>query len=1205
VPVGADFEDIGNLNGYSEDAIQVIPISIDGGTKWNGSHKSRRDCYASRSLDESPRTMLFIYPRIAWAVPLTLVCASVAINGCSRTKYRVQADREAYHVIAERNVDPRWCVADYSIEIDPRSRYFDPCDPDCPPMPPDDPASHRYMHFVDGKKGWRYWHCAGDRIELENPTWREALGDYVEVGEDGSVKLSVDSALKLAYVHSPSHQDQLETLYLSALDVTRERFRLDTQFFGGYDLDYAHKGSLVPARLGYDPVLARFVVYPPFDDPGSENNRLTVGRPSAANPTLQLRRRFATAGELLVGFANSFVFEFTGGDANLGASLVDFTFFQPLLRGAGKDVALEGLTFRERALLADLRAYSQYRQGFYTRVAIGELGVAGPQRGSGDTSVAVFSGLGGLGGYVGLLQQLQQIRNAEDSLNLQLRTLARLEAFLDVGVIDLVQVDQFRQSIENERANLLLSQNGYQIALDRYKTDTLGLPPDLPVELDDSLIRQFQFVAREATAVQDSIVELQGRVGKIAGLQNLVTKIAELQDDLGQIAELEDLVDKVAELRNRVAELPDDAGVEPIRQLLTDVLRLVETVQRRLDEDIARMEEAVPAGERTVTHEDRKEFQGDREQLREDLVHLKQQSEEAKAKLSTLLDGLSEETEDATVRENVVWLGDLLHLVQGYILVQARARPGVESIGQILEDAFTVVETVRRQLDDVQSDLARMEEAGPAGEQTMTDAERERIRLVREVLREGSANLEQQFQEAKAKLTTLLDGLSEETKDATVRENAVWLRDLLQLVEGCALVQARVHLQLEPIRQVLTDVFELVEPAGRLLDDAEADVARMEEAVPAREQAMIDEEKKTFQLDREQLRQGLADLKRQFEEARAELEGLREGLSEQTRTATTRKMVVWLSKFYRLGQVSILVQARARLETVTVESIELSSQDAFEIALANRLDFMNARAALTDRWRSIQLNADALQSVLNVTASGDIRTARNSPVSFRAPTGSLRLGLEFDAPFTRLLERNDYRESLIDYQRSRRGFIQSRDALQLGLRALLLDIERIRKDLEIQRRAVSIAIRRVDMTQAELYAPVPPPQPGQRAAQFGPTAAFNLLSAQSALRDTQNRFLSAWLNYYAAKMRLARELGIMMLDDEGRWIETPIPSSAHGNPLDGDSPLPEDLALPPPAIPTEWADLVQLLPEAPDPPSPVVVEPADDPAGKGSIESVQ
>ena len=255
-----------------------------------------------------------------------LVSFVIAAGGCSRTEHRLQADREAYDVIAERNADQRWHAADYSIEIDPRSRYFDPHDPDRPPMPQDDPVSHQYMHLVDGMKGWKHWDENGERIELENPAWREALAEYVEVGEDGSVKLNIDSALRLAYVHSPSHQNQLETLYLSALDVTTERFRLDTQFFGGYGATYENN------RL-------------------TKNDQLTLG----ADPVLQARRRFATAGELLVGFANSFVVEFTGSSANFASSLANFSFVQPLLRGAGRDVALEQLTFVERALLANLR----------------------------------------------------------------------------------------------------------------------------------------------------------------------------------------------------------------------------------------------------------------------------------------------------------------------------------------------------------------------------------------------------------------------------------------------------------------------------------------------------------------------------------------------------------------------------------------------------------------------------------------------------------------------------------------------------------------------------------------------------------------------------------------------------------------------------------------------------------------------------------
>ena len=69
----------------------------------------------------------------------------IVVCGCTRAKHRLQADHDAYNVIAERNCDPRWNATDYAIDVDPRSRYFDAYDPDCAPMPQDDPVSHGYM----------------------------------------------------------------------------------------------------------------------------------------------------------------------------------------------------------------------------------------------------------------------------------------------------------------------------------------------------------------------------------------------------------------------------------------------------------------------------------------------------------------------------------------------------------------------------------------------------------------------------------------------------------------------------------------------------------------------------------------------------------------------------------------------------------------------------------------------------------------------------------------------------------------------------------------------------------------------------------------------------------------------------------------------------------------------------------------------------
>ncbi len=421
-------------------------------------------------------------PRNLMPTPASLAATGLLLtvfSGCSLRDYVTRANSDVQQVVYQASTDPRWAQTDFTIDMDPRSRFYDPYDPVKQPMPPDDPAAHVYMHCVNCMKGWPCWHCNGDRSELENPAWRDRLGEYVVIDEEGNVVLSLDSALQLAYINSPDYQNQLETVYLSALDVTTERFRLDTQFFGGNTTRYDHLGRLIPGGPNNPGGELRG---------GGESNRLTTTN------DFQITRNFATAGQLLVGFANSFVWQFAGPNRNTGAfSLLNFNLVQPLLRGAGRDVALERLTRVERGMLSNLRQLERYRQGFFTDIAVGQ-GVGGVSRlggFQGGTGLTGFSGtgLGGLGGvgaatgfgggffgggaagagagggtglagggagqvggFIGLLQSSQEIRNTQLSLDLQLRTLALLEANLEAGTIDLTQVDQFRQNIETLRA---------------------------------------------------------------------------------------------------------------------------------------------------------------------------------------------------------------------------------------------------------------------------------------------------------------------------------------------------------------------------------------------------------------------------------------------------------------------------------------------------------------------------------------------------------------------------------------------------------------------------------------------------------------------------------------------------------------------------------------------------------------------------------
>ncbi len=74
-----------------------------------------------------------------------------------------------------------------------------------------------------------------------------------------------------------------------------------------------------------------------------------------------------------------------------------------------------------------------------------------------------------------------------------------------------------------------------------------------------------------------------------------------------------------------------------------------------------------------------------------------------------------------------------------------------------------------------------------------------------------------------------------------------------------------------------------------------------------------------------------------------------------------------------------LVQARARTESALLPEVDLEPRQALDIARANRRDWLNSRASLVNRWRVIEVVADDLESVLDMTFSGDVRNVGDNP----------------------------------------------------------------------------------------------------------------------------------------------------------------------------------------------------------------------------------
>ena len=438
--------------------------------------------------------------------------------GCSRAYYRRTADAQSYEILEEKKQDPRWTVSDVDITPDPRSRFYDQYDLDSPPLPPDDPAAHQYMHCVDGMRGWKHWHERGDLAHVENPLWPTYLGGEAFCGPGSPLpsvsKLTLHDAIQLSLIHSREYQEQLENVYLSALALTFERYLFDVR----------------PRGFLFEPSNQLFYQHQP------ENRSDLLLGPGGFG----IRRLFPTGAQFIAELSNETIWMFSGSNQTRSATSLAYSLMQPLLAGASREIVLEDLTQAERNTLYVLRNFARFRKDFYVTIVTGNRAI--PLPGSSNGGELAFLIQGARSPTVGfhfLLLRLQRVRNAQANVRSLQTSVRELEALAEAGRATSLDVTQLQSSLENSRSRLLSLQRRFEDELDRYKVQ-LGLPPDMEVEIGDSLLEPFQFINPKLSVLEDRIYEF-------------VRQIAAARTDPGQ-KRLQDALSGLDELYNGVAK---------------------------------------------------------------------------------------------------------------------------------------------------------------------------------------------------------------------------------------------------------------------------------------------------------------------------------------------------------------------------------------------------------------------------------------------------------------------------------------------------------------------------------------------------------------------------------------------------------------------------------------------------------------------------
>jgi hypothetical protein len=500
--------------------------------------------------------------RFAWkTVALAALTLLLFQLGCSRTFYRKQADHEALYILNEKGNDPRWNMEDFTIEINNQSRMFSVDDPDHPAMPPDDEAASVFMKSVDGMEGYDNWEKDGKLEHFENPEWRQ----YLPLAEDGKLHINGQDAVRLALLHSSAYQRQLETMYMSALDVSAERFEFDTQFYGGYGGNYRSRGAAVA---------------------GSPRSDLTL-----ATRSIQMRQKYAKGTSLVANFANSLMWQFSGPDTHSTTSLIDINIVQPLLRQGGKDKVLERLTRTERQMLYKIRDFQRYRKGFYLDILTGNSGVQSASRIgglfggsglSGFTGVGSggFGGLGGgggtgggiprsAGGYLGLLQNLQQLNNQRANITALESSLRLFESYFAAGFTDFNQVQQTRASFYQAVSDLMQAESTFNATRDTF-TSEIGLPPDVQIVITGDELNDFNLIDPYMQDLQNEILVIQNRVGDLIVGMNIApqsTSTSWTDDIETALKGLQDEANKMVAIHQQISTTGLETGRSDIEKM--------------------------------------------------------------------------------------------------------------------------------------------------------------------------------------------------------------------------------------------------------------------------------------------------------------------------------------------------------------------------------------------------------------------------------------------------------------------------------------------------------------------------------------------------------------------------------------------------------------------------------------------------------------
>jgi len=223
---------------------------------------------------------------------------------------------------------------------------------------------------------------------------------------------------------------------------------------------------------------------------------------------------------------------------------------------------------------------------------------------------------------------------------------------------------------------------------------------------------------------------------------------------------------------------------------------------------------------------------------------------------------------------------------------------------------------------------------------------------------------------------------------------------------------------------------------------------------------------------------------------------------------------------------STVILDEMELEALQIQHPQISVEDSIKVALAGRLDYMNAKDAFADTERQVKLDQNLLRPQLDFSATAGMVSNPNKSTGFQLPDPqrySWSAGLALDPGLDRTAERNTYRSALISRNRAARNLELVEDQIKLDVRNSWRTLDQAERNYQIAESGVKIAERRVDEQ--------------EMLAEVGRARAQDQVDAQNDLISAKNQRTQALVTHTIARLQFWDNMGILYIKGNGRWEE--------------------------------------------------------------------